>query len=206
MMLQSLIALAEREGLMDDPDFVWQPVGYLVRVGEGGKLLGISSTYAEIPDPKGRRKPRRQAKLLRVPREPTRTSGDRANFLIDKAEYVFGIDPAGKRPAKKLANRFRLFRERVAECARATRDEGVEAVASFLDDLAAGRQQVELPEECTANDLFAFVYDLETLPINQRPAVRAYWQAQRLPTVHDPECERTCLVTGERTLPAELHQ
>ncbi|MCP4662526.1 MAG: type I-C CRISPR-associated protein Cas8c/Csd1 [bacterium] len=216
MILRALCDLAEDEELMGDPDFEWKPVAYLVRVGEGGKYLGCADTY-EVPEVdetqegkgKGRKKPRPVAKTFKVPREPGRTSGDRANFLIDKAEYALGIDPetdpAKVRAAEKLAKRFALFRERVAQCLEATGDAGVAAVHAFLEDLAAGWQTVELPEGCAGNDLFAFVYGTESQPVTDRKAVRDYWKSLRRLVPGTVVGERLCLITGTTGPPARKH-
>lgn len=208
MILQALHRLAQDEELIGDPDNERKPVAYLVRVGDGGELFEIGGTHT-VPEakPGSKRRPRPVAKTMKVPREPGRTSADRANFLIDKAEYVLGIDPAGNRPPEKLANRFALFRERVAECLEATGDEGVAAALAFLDRLDAGEIDVELREETSGNELFAFVYGDDVSPITQRPKVQEYWRAQRAalrPAVTN-EARGICLVTGEQTAPATKH-
>ena len=92
MILEALYRLAQQEELMSDPDYEIKPVAWLVRVGPGGDLLGIESTHY-LPEQTGKKKPKPQAKNLRVPRQPIRTSGDRAFFLCDKAEYALGTDP-----------------------------------------------------------------------------------------------------------------
>lgn len=204
MILQSLYELAQRERLVEDPDFEPKPVAYVVRVGSDGRLLGFQSTKEVEPvEGKGKRKPQARAKVFDVPREPSRTSGDRANFLIDKAEYVFGIDPTGERPADKLATRRALFRERVAACARATKDEGAAAVLRFLDAQAEGSVSVTLPEDCAANDLFALAFDLDDGFVVHRPAIRGYWRSQREASVSTEEV--LCLVSGRKGPPATRH-
>ena len=200
MILQALHRLAERERLVGDPDYEWKPVAWLVEVDPSGHLLGISGTHT-APEEGSRGRPR--ARPFRIPRQPVRTSGDLAFFMVDKAEYVFGIDPAGKRSEEKLAGRFSLFRQTVGECASATGDEAIGAVHHALEGLATGNQELDLPEECAANDLFAFVYspDRDRL-VTDRPAVQAYWSAQR---EHDEGGRTHCLVTGEPCTPGSLH-
>src|SRR5208282_2256167 len=106
MILQALYRLAMDENLMADPDYEMKPVAWLVRVDRDGRLLGIESAKSEPPEPAaGKRKPKSVAKQYSVPRESGRTSGDRAFFLFDKAEYVFGIDPLGERDAETLKKR-----------------------------------------------------------------------------------------------------
>ena len=200
MILQALHQLAQREKLHSDPDYENKQVAWLIRLDENGGCLGIQGTHYTPPQ-EGKRKPKPTAKWFAVPREEIRTSGDRAYFLVDKAEYVFGIDPLGKRSAQKLAQRFALFCEKVERCAEDTADPAVNAVTAFLRDLAEGKQEVTLPEECASNDLFAFVWtpDEERL-VTDRKAVRQYWSQVREPR-SDPI---QCLVTGQSQSPARL--
>lgn len=200
MILQALYELAEREDLAGDPDYEWKPVAWLVEVDRTGRLLNISGTHV-LEEDGGNRKPR--PKSFPIPRQSVRTSGDRAHFLVDKAEYVFGIDPAEKRAETKLDLRLGLFRSSVEACAKVTGDEGAQAVARMLRALAQGEQTVELPNDCAPNDLFAFVFspDRDRL-VTDRPAVKAYWRAQR---EGDEPTEVRCLVTGEQCNPGSLH-
>ncbi len=207
MILQALYELAEYEGLVQDPDFEFKPIAWLVHIGKGGKFLGIQGTHY-TPPAEDKKKPRPTPKSFAVPREGGRTSGDRAFLLNDKAEYSFGMDPEKdenkKRSPEKLAIRFGLFRERIKQCLEATQDEGIQAVYSFLESVAASQQSVQLPEDCVGNDLFGFVYspDGNTL-VSQREKVRAYWEAQRS-TSADTTKTVQCLVSGQQSIPADL--
>lgn len=211
MILQALYELAQSEGLMEDPDFERKPVAWLVRVDKGGRLLGIEGTHEVAPSsPSGRKKPPKPVpKRFIVPRESSRTSRARAMFLYDKAEYVFGIDPAGERPKAKLTARLSLFRDGVKKCLDTTRDEGVKAVNEFLENVESGRQPVTLPKDCATNDLFAFIYapDQDRL-VTQREAVRKYWQAVRASgtggTAGQANASR-CLVSGAPCTPVDKH-
>ncbi len=201
MILQSLARLAQRENLLGDPDFEWKGVGYLLRVGEGGRFLGLQTTK-EAPAAVGKRKPKPVAKRFRVPREKARAAGDRAFFFYDKAEYALGLDPepdpAKRRPAEKLAKRSGLFRDRVRECAEATGDAGANAVLTFLERVAEGQETVALPEDCAGNDLIAFTFAPDDGGlVTDRPAIRAYWQGLRSQTDSTAAPGFLCLVTGE---------
>lgn len=210
MILQALYKLAKREGLMEDPDFEAKPVAWLIAVRRDGELLGIHGTHTipEAEEGKGKKKPKPRPKSFPVPREPGRTSGDRAFFLYDKAEYILGLDPepepAKRRPADKLAARFALFRERADECLAATGDEGVGAVCRFMARLAAGEISVELPQGCASNDLFAFLDPFEgDRLVTDRPRVREYWSMLRA-RAEAPDLERQiCLVSGLPAVPVD---
>jgi CRISPR-associated protein Csd1 len=197
MILQALYELAQREGLVDDPDFEPKPVAWLVHVGPDGAFLGFEDTRTIPPDQQGRKKPKRFAKRYLVPREKPVTRGDRAFLLYNKAEYAFGIDPDGKRDARKLRARFDLFRRKVLACLDQTGDDGVRAVYHFLGDVATDKQAVQLPADCASNDLFAFVYQLDVeCIVTDRPLVRQYWQKIRRADGGSAGTERRCLVSG----------
>ncbi|MGH9350880.1 MAG: type I-C CRISPR-associated protein Cas8c/Csd1, partial [Terriglobia bacterium] len=194
MILQALYELALREGLVEDPDLEPKPVAWLVHVSPDGSFLAFEDTRTVPAHQQGRKPPKSIAKSYSVPREKPVTSWDRAFLLFNKAEYVFGIDPDGKRDAPKLARRFALFRERVKTCLDDTGDDGVKAVYRFLEDLAAGRQTVTLPADCASNDLFVFVYQDHL--VTDRPLVREYWQRMRRSSDGQGASEHTCLVSG----------
>lgn len=197
MILQALYQLAEAEGLMEDPDYEWKPVAWLVSVSSGGRVLGIAGTHYIPPEQQGKKNPKRIASNFKLPREKAVTSNPKAFLLFGKSEYVFGEDPAKQRPAEKLASRFARFRQRVKDCLDATGDEGVRAVWTALEDLAAEKQKVSLPEKYASNDLFAFIYapDVEKL-VSDRERVRDYWKKQR--TIKTAgESRNQCLVSGD---------
>lgn len=199
-MFRALIDLAKRESLVSDPDYEFKAVAWIVPVSESGELLPLRPTREILPAV-GKKKPRSVAKSFRVPRQPGRTARDLAFFLCDKSEYVFGVLPNAAnvvaRSVEKLAARSALFRDRVRACRDATGDEGVRALLGALDDVANGRQQVQLPVDCAANDLFAFVYapDGDVL-LHERPLVRQYWASQRAGQISDSGARFQCAVTG----------
>jgi CRISPR-associated protein Csd1 len=202
MILQALYQLAQDEHLVDDPDFEPKAIPWLVRIGRDGSFLGFVSTAFEVREEtrKGT-KSRFLHRKFPVPRETGRTSGDRAFFFFDKADYVFGLEavPDPDKPGKpeKIANRFALFRARVRECAEETGDEGARAISAFLDAIAEGDRRITLPEGCTGSDLFAFIYDpdVDQLVWN-RPKVNAFWRSIREQETKGEGEAFTCLVTG----------
>ena len=205
MILQALYELAEHENLVPDPDFELKPISWVVEVNEQGRGLRTLKDWRTSTEAKKGAKVRRTGKFQFVPREAARTSGDRAFFLFDKAEYALGLDPTGSRPAAKLASRAALFLERVQGCADATGDPGAQAIATFLSDLATGRQQITLPSDCASNDLIAFLYSpVPDELVTARQAVREYWKG----LCREAETNlpiRRCLVTGEFAPVAEKH-
>jgi CRISPR-associated protein Csd1 len=203
MILQALYQLAERERLMEDPDFEPRPVAWLVRVSQEGKLLGITGTHHALPAEgnEGKRKQKLVAKAFSIPRRPAGRAGIKApsGFLVDNAKYVFGLPTKDKTfPAHEAREKSAWFREMVARCAEKTKDEAARAVLSLLEDIAQGRSPVSLPEDCRSNDLFAFEYgpDVDLL-VHQRPRVREYWKGLRRSSGENNPRQRQCLVTGE---------
>lgn len=198
MILEALYELAKRATLVPDPDYEVKAVAWLVPVTSDGQLLPFRGTHVMSGETGKKAKP--LPKSFVVPRQPLRTSGDRAFFLCDKSEYVFGQPPpaadgATRAPAK-LATRFALFRDQIRTCVEATRDIAATAVLKALDDVAAGQQTVSLPAECQPNDLFTFLYtpDVDRL-VHERPAVRGYWSEQRRKGKSAGE-QFQCAVTG----------
>src|ERR1022692_2098200 len=183
MILQALYELAQRENLVDDPDFEIRPVAWLVHVGPGGEFRGIVGTHSIPESERGKKKPRPVPARFRLPlRLPSRSgSKPQAEFLADNAQFVFGLGTPDKPvDSAKAKARAAGFRDRLAACAEATKDEGLVAVQRFLDDLHAGRFSVTLPPETLSNEVFAFVYapDRDRL-VSDRPVVEAYWRDQR---------------------------
>ena len=183
MILQALYQLALRDNLIDDPDYEMKPVAWLVHVGLGGEFLGIVGTHSIPESEGGRKKPRSSPKNFRRPLHfPRSGSKPKPQFLCDNAQFVFGLGTRDKAvDGAKARARAGDFRDRLAACADATKDEGLLAVLKFLDDLYAGRISVTLPPETLSNEVFAFVYepDHECL-VTDRPAVEAFWREQRV--------------------------
>lgn len=201
MILQALCRLADQEKLLEDPDFEPKPVAWCINLRSDGTFnLPVPLRY-NINEGKNR-KPRWEGKSILVPRQPIRTSGDRAFFLVDKAEYALGFDPDNKRPAEKLQLRLGLFREQVEACAEATGNPDVKAVAQFLQSIAQDRtlnEQViaSFPEPPAANELIAFKVGLNDF-VHLQSAVIEYWKQQRAQQDADNEAPFRCLVSGAK--------
>ncbi len=200
MLLKALVDLAERDGLTADADYEPREVAWLVTVGEGGRLLGVSRTEGGAAA-----RGRSRSKVFAVPRRAGRTSGDAADFLVDKAEYVLGY---GERDEEKLERRRALFADKVAEAAEATADDGLMAVGALLKRKGNRDKIIRHLEKkdsgFKSNDLFAFVYepDVDRL-VSDRPAVRKYWAARRAESLTGDKTQS--LVTGRRCVPVDKH-
>lgn len=200
-MLQALCELARQEELLgDDPTFEMKPVAWIVHLSADGQLLDLTGTHFTPSQPaETKKKPKEEVKKILVPRQSGR-SGRKApsNFLVDNAKYVFGVPTADKDFAKEEGEeKSGWFRELVRECALATGDPSVAAVLAFLEQIAAGKCSIELPEKCKSNDLFAFRVepDFDSF-VHMRPAVQEYWRNRAAADLSDSE-ELQCLVTGQ---------
>jgi len=212
MIFQALYELAQRERLLDDGAYEPQPVAYLIKLGRGGEYLGYSAPRLDpVLDSKGRTKGRPRPPARSIPRRSDRTSGAKAEFLVDKAEYVFGIDPRGERDSARLAERRALFREFVGRASDALDSDAVHAVATFLDRevpyelLALTTPEKESEKLERSGELFAFVYEPDGgVPVHESPEVRAWFTAE-LDNDGDDRVGQ-CLVTGKDGLRlARLH-
>lgn len=209
MILQALCQLAQQEGLVDDPDFEWKPVAWIIRLGPGGEYLGLVGTHSAMPTEPGKKPPRPQPKYFRIPRRQASRSGSNPppEFLADNALYVLGLNTKDKEtPPEKRIVRARAFRDCVVSCARDTSDAGALAVVSFLDAHLAGTMKVGLPDDTLSNETFAFALssDVDGL-VTDRPAIEEWWRAQRHQQVHDAASATRCLVSGLRGPRADKH-
>jgi CRISPR-associated protein Csd1 len=218
MILKALLDLARSEGLTESLDYQPLPVRWILTLGPEGELLGELTDTLQVPtDGKGRPSARR----FEVPKRSSRTTQNQAEFIIDKPEYVLGwVSEADLAPEKldkarrRAALRHRLYVDEVHLAAERTGDDGLRALARFLE-----RQQPTLPADLSEGDLIGFQYaaDEEVRLITDRPAVRAYWARRRKdkecgsgrpgtePTPEAREAVMPCLVLGEPRPPVELH-
>src|SRR5688500_18041022 len=103
MILKALVELAESEGLTGDLDYQPVKVRWIVTLDADGKMLGdIADT--QRPSDTGKGPPVVPAR--NVPNRSKRTSAVGAEFVVDKAGYVFGLlkekDPNEKRAAEQV--------------------------------------------------------------------------------------------------------
>ena len=121
MMLQALVAYADREGL-GDLDFEARPVDYELRIDRAGQFIGLVG----LDEGKQRRF------LSRLPAEPpSRNNPGFPAFVVDKAQYVLGLAKPGEK-AGNAKKSFDSYVALIAEAADSTKDEGLEAIRAFV--------------------------------------------------------------------------
>lgn len=214
MIYQALYELAQREELLADTAYEPQPVHFILEIDADGQLLEILEPRVPAPvDAKG--KPRGKAAPLRrpIPRRSDRTVNVQAEFLVDKAEYVFGIDPTGERKPEKLTARRDSFRSGVDDALRELPESaGLRAVNRFLSTnppekiLGLLRAEKAPEQKALAAALFAFrLHPGDGVScVHDEPAVKEYFRRKLQST--EGAVTGQCLVTGERHVPlTELH-
>jgi CRISPR-associated protein Csd1 len=197
LILASLKDLAQTEGLTEDLDYEPKPVAWVISLDAEGKFLGLILTA--MPQPKGRP----VAKTMQIPRRAGRASNDRADFLVDKPEYVLGLlEDAEPKRAKKVEPRRLLFLEQIQKAGAVTANPELRAVVNFLQsDSARAEVSTKLQQEGYApNDLLCF--EVGGHLVHEDPRVRAYFSNQR---GESGEQTSQCLMCGQHRPPLDKH-
>lgn len=209
MILKALYDLAVREELVPDPDFEIKPVSWVIRVGDGGKLLAIEPLKQAEKLPEGaKKKPKMFGTPKKVPKQQPSRSGKHPlpEFFVDNPLYVLGKSvPAEKYKPLVCKKRQGMFADIVRLCAEVSKDSGVMACTSFLQKHARGELELAIPSDMKGNDLIAFAYQMEELFVHERPAVVNHWRGINANS-HRKQGDSVCLVTGEFCTPALKHK
>jgi len=223
MILRSLYDFAQREGLAEDLDYELKELRWaLVLTPKGAHLEDLATLEeVEVPGPKGKKKTKTILRKLpvRIPRQSGRTSADVAEFLVDKADYVFGWDPSGKTKPTKLPIRAGRYRNRVEHLRRALQGDSFEARAvdlflAFLSQPPEARSTPlrekweSLGSEADRKDL-ATAFFLPKVALEGKEctlhfldSVETYWRTARHQEEHPTA---TCVVTGKPCVPTNKH-
>ncbi|MDI7260516.1 MAG: type I-C CRISPR-associated protein Cas8c/Csd1 [Thermodesulfobacteriota bacterium] len=210
MILRALKDLADREGLLKNPDYEPVSVGYLVKVGKEGRFLGFISNKETVQGKKGKKL---NVKKFLVPVRSSRTSQDWPEFLVDKGEYVFGwpVDEKDGKKIKRAKKRHMLFGDLAGKAYEDTsHDEGIGAVLDLLQKHESGTLNITKPEGWHNEDLFGFIYDRDVdLLVSSRPSVSSYWAGIRFFRVQmvlpEEAVVAQCAASGEVGQTIRLH-
>lgn len=204
MILKSLRDLALREGLVDNPAFESKPVRWVIELYPDGRFLQLYDTHTPEIFPEGsKRKPRMEAKLMVIPRRQVRSSGIKADFLVDNAKYVLGLDAAAAANDPKTAERHAAYVSLLKAAAQTSPE--LRAVIAFLSsetERAACAADLARQGDFASNDLFTF--EIEGIFLNDVEELRAHWAASNQEPADDGTRSQ-CLVCGEERTPARLH-
>ena len=201
MIFQNLITYYDRLAEAEDPDipplgFSREEIGFSIILNLDGKMVGEPR---ELRTKIAANKYEFRASIAPYTNTVNVRAGKGAeitpNFLVDKADYIFGMSGSEAKPVHKKS-----FAELVSKVAGASDDPGILAVKSFL----AAWNPADSPalplwdEICgTHGKWVAFELEGERGFIHERPAVRALWQ-QYLERKEQEECPQgRSLVTNE---------
>jgi CRISPR-associated protein Csd1 len=196
MILSSLKDFARRENLLADPDYEPKAVAWIIALDDGGKLAGL------LPTAGGEEGSKAKAKVLYIPRRDGRTAAPKADFLVDKSEYVLGIEPDGKRSEVDLARRRELFSNSVSAAFANTQQPSLAAVLAFLqsDDERRRASEQLAADGYKSNDLFAFRHRDKL--VHELPDVRTYFSRTRRAGSSEGA---QCLICGMTAAPVDKH-
>jgi CRISPR-associated protein Csd1 len=206
MILESLCALAERERLIDQPAFQSVPVRWIIDIDEQGQLRTPPTDTAYTVPEEGKRKPRQEFKRMSVPRRTVRPGQvTKPEFLVDNAQYVFGIQPEGA-DAKKIPMETyrRSFLDLLLKAKTAVDSPVLNATIAFLEnDEQRSKAAADLQtRRFASNEWIAFRLRGDFL--HELPAVRNWW-ATRSEDADAAVEERQCLICGRFKVPARIH-
>jgi CRISPR-associated protein Csd1 len=200
MMLQALIAYAERENL-GDPDFETVGVRWLISLTADGKLAGLIPLVENPEDKKPRPKP-----MFRPFTSPNELNqGTKAHFLCDSLERALLIlDPKSpdKAPARTVQHGY--FCSLLGEASSAVPSEAgrLNAIRSFLTDPKAMDEVRDKLSQAKAKptDNVTFAVDGELLLKSE--TLRQFWRERRRTQASAAVSReaRICLATGQLTV------
>ncbi len=223
MILKALYDLARAENPDDDLDFQQEPIRFVLVLSTGGKTGRILDRGERVQVRPGSNKTILRVAPMSIPRQEKVTSGNDPQFLVNIAEYLFGIDLSAKREAAKLNTRFENFANQIDTLAVGVANDrtavaAIEAIRGFLALPAAARRAVldgligqapagaerDRMKTDLAGAKFAIQYE-PTAPslVHDLEAVRVYWAALRKPSATAQTVR--CLVTGNFGVAALKH-
>lgn len=200
MILRRLLEYADTR--MDLPPVMYgeTPVRWFIELSSDGEFGGF------VPLGGDARSNKRGEKLI-VP-QTDRTSGVRANLLVDNGEYVLGVSKPNSKPERVEKCRY-AFLDLVRYCAEKSREPSVEAVVEFLESWSPDGD-IALPEDFDPSLNLTFRVE-GVIPATELESVQNFWEAYTSGSLGSgaERPQMTCLVTGqlgpvEETLPGNI--
>ncbi|CAM2005591.1 type I-C CRISPR-associated protein Cas8c/Csd1 [Acanthopleuribacter pedis] len=225
MIVQSLLDLAEREKLIEEPGLQLKPLDWEIHINAAGDIQRLVQRVAE--DAKQRPK-------AMIPTRLVRSSGVRPQLLVDKADYAVGVSDSVKATAsvrdksKKVERLRQSFVQMIAMCRRIADETDsalvaaqVRAMEKLLAEPAllfahwhvAGKSKTlyalddtfrQVPADWLGNHLFGYVVDGKR--VWEDPPVEA-WLHENIFSFYEVEGagEIRCLGYGELMKPVDKH-
>lgn len=186
MFLEQLSEYASQLEHLPPPMYQLTPIRYVILLDATGHYLGID----ELIDSKGKVSNFREAPHCK------RSSGIKAKLLVDNGEYTLGIGREKSDP-RRVQEQHLAYVKLVRECAVATREPTVMAVAQFLGlpDITTPILQEKRDFDPSSNVTFRVNGDYPF----QQEKIQDYWAKQA--AAGDIEGTMQCLVCGNRRPP-----
>lgn len=225
MILKELYNLAEKDGLMDQPGFTFQPVHWIIDIDKDGQVLEVIQHSAQ--DGKKTYTPR-----LQIPVRLGRTNAPEADLFTDKSDYILAFNQKEtegasknkiKKNLEKLKECFDLSLAEVTKVAEATNAPAawaqIKAMENIFRDpesffrlwpksekttpvLHADGNWYQIHGDWKSNHLFAFKFN--GLLTHVAPEVRA-WINKNIFSYFTGHGKIRCLVDGEDATPVKKH-
>lgn len=204
MILHALNSYYER--MLNSPDSGMPAFGTSIENISFALVLGGDGTLRGVEDLREQEGKKLRPRKMPVPAAVTRTSGVKANFLWDKASYLFGADGDGATEANR--QRFDAFKNLLEHVSKDCNDPGFLAIRQFLQDWECVRSEEVIAryqpweDVCNAN----LVFRLDGVPgyIHDRAPVQRAWCMYGQRNTDTPLGQ--CLITGEHdSLLARVH-
>ena len=208
MILQSLVTLAEREGLVENEAYETKDIHWRINVKPDGRYISFESLlqYDLIPVKKKKPKPRGRSSLVPRPFPGARQTGTKpdAGFLHGNSSFVLELDLSKEHKySKRELNRRRgEFSKLIQSAIDKVTDRGLRSVLDFLSssgDFEKAKKAAAAKfdaGELFSNHLIAFCLYSDTNPfVHLRPKLIKYWNDLRA-KMADKQSADQCLITG----------
>ncbi len=199
MMLQALIAYAERENL-GDPDFEPAAIHWLLPVSLDGRMSGSPIPLYEDPDAK-KPQPKRLLRPFTSPNEMNQ--GDKSHFLADTLERVL-LFPNPKEPEKVESRRIpnayfkQLLEEAATKCSIVA--PRLQAVVRLLESEDERVRVHAALSSAKAKHTDNIAFQVDGVNLLDEVDVKEFWRERRRAVrTATPRSRRVCLVTGVLT-------
>jgi CRISPR-associated protein Csd1 len=201
MIFQALHRFAKAQGLLDDLDYVEQPIHCVIRLGPDGSLAGI----VRVTD-------KTQTKRVLVSRLPARTSAAIACLGADTFNRVIPeFDPEANKFARQSQ---KLFVQQLERAGKQSASSAVQAVVRFLSRLHEHEpERKDLVQRLASapfkpSEWVTFEVDKEPGLMAEWPVLRDWWSQQRIVKRADEGAageQQFCMVTGALCVPVLTH-
>lgn len=202
MILQRLYDYYER--MRTDPTSDIPKPGYAPQQISFVVVLDREGTLVQVQDLRDTSQNSPRPVSLMVPEATIRAVNVAANFLWDNTGYVFGADGKGK--PERTAKTFSAFKELQHQLGDTLDDSGMQAVLRFLDTWDPETfYEIDGWEDILDKNV-VFRLAEEHRFVHESPVVADAWISHWKARSEDDDAPAAvCLITGQETRPARLH-